>query len=121
MRSLIVESNPNLIGDGSKSYVLPFKMNGKHQDLKEITGETLCELLGGKLQDSVTSFKVVDCRYPYEFEGGHIRGAINLFTKKQVYESLIQPKTSGSDADFPEKRNILIFHCEFSSQRGPDM
>ncbi|CAL8114850.1 unnamed protein product [Orchesella dallaii] len=115
-----IESNPNLIGDGSKSYALPFKLIGKHQDLKEITGETLADLLEGKLQHAVTSFKVIDCRYPYEYDGGHIKGAINLFTRKQIYEEFIQTK-NGFQGGYTEERNIVIFHCEFSSQRGPDM
>ncbi|ODM93077.1 M-phase inducer phosphatase [Orchesella cincta] len=115
-----IENNPSLIGDGSKSFVLPFKIIGKHQDLKEITGETLAELLQGNSQHPITSFKVIDCRYPYEFDGGHIKGAINLFTKKQIYEEFIQPK-NGFQGGYTEERNIVIFHCEFSSQRGPDM
>lgn len=101
--------------------MLPFKLNGKHPDLKEITGETLVDLISGKWGSTVTSFKVIDCRYQYEYDGGHIKGAINLFTKKQVFEELIQPKTTGKGAMYAEERNILIFHCEFSSQRGPDM
>lgn len=110
-----------MIGDGSKSYVLPIKLNGKHQDLKEITGETLCHLMGGKFEGTVSSFKVIDCRYPYEFDGGHIKGAINLFTKTQIFENFIKPKRAEGRGQLQEERNILIFHCEFSSQRGPEM
>lgn len=121
LRWSTVESDPNLIGDGSKSYILPFKVNGKHRDLKEISGDTLSDLLAGRFEKSVASFKVIDCRYPYEYDGGHITGAINLFTKKQVFDNLLQPKTLGDRAAVPEERHILIFHCEFSSQRGPEM
>lgn len=110
-------TEPDLIGDFSKSYCLPLT-NGKHQDLKSITAETLARLMKGEFADTVESYKVIDCRYPYEFVGGHIDGAVNIFTKEQVAELLHDtkvPKTSLS------KRHILVFHCEFSSERGPNL
>ena len=59
-------------------------------------------------------FKIIDCRYPYEYEGGHIQGAVNLYTQDQI-NSFLQDKFNDSTA----RDNILIFHCEFSSERGP--
>jgi M-phase inducer phosphatase 2 len=109
----------NLIGDFSKQFCLPL-IDGRHTDLKSISAETMRRLLLGEFDESVASYKVIDCRYPYEFEGGHIQGALNLFTQEQVLDELVSKKT-----DIPivaadgQKRNILIFHCEFSSERGP--
>lgn len=31
------------------------------------------ELLNGHLDHMIDSYKVIDCRYPYEFTGGHIK------------------------------------------------
>lgn len=63
-------------------------------------------------------------RYPYEYEGGHIKGAINLYTKEQMMDELKEKKylQQIEDGQSSEtKRNILIFHCEFSSERGPSL
>ncbi|XP_055526446.1 M-phase inducer phosphatase isoform X2 [Wyeomyia smithii] len=112
---------PDLIGDFSKSYILPLT-EGRHRDLKSISPETMAALLYGSFQDKIASFSIIDCRYPYEFEGGHIRGAKNLYTQEQILEELIKIKTDPPKvvADGP-KRNIVVFHCEFSSERGPKL
>jgi M-phase inducer phosphatase len=65
-------------------------------------------------------------RYPYEYEGGHIRGAKNFYTKEQIMKEFVNSKDGlnkpdASDKDAASKRNILIFHCEFSSERGPNL
>lgn len=97
-------------------------MEGRHSDLKSISAQTMAKLLRGDYSESVASFKVVDCRYPYEFEGGHIRGAQNLYTQDQILTELVNSKTDTPKlvSDEP-KRNIIVFHCEFSSERGPKL
>ncbi|EEB16366.1 M-phase inducer phosphatase, putative [Pediculus humanus corporis] len=120
----------DLIADFSRPYALPF-VSGRHEDLKSITSETLASLINGEFNAKVNSFKIIDCRYPYEYDGGHIIGSINLYTKEQVEEEFFDNKgpldaadpSSSSSSDendgLNEKRNILIFHCEFSLERGP--
>jgi hypothetical protein len=59
-------------------------------------------------------YKIFDCRFPYEFEGGHIPGAINiptLFEIASVFDGLERENS----------RLVIIFHCEFSSERGPEV
>ncbi|XP_060595614.1 M-phase inducer phosphatase-like [Ruditapes philippinarum] len=102
-----------LVADGSRCYTLP-TIPGKHGDLKSISSETMADVLEGKYTEKLGNVTVVDCRYPYEFEGGHIRGAVNLYTKDAVNTLLQGTPTS-------EKPRVLIFHCEFSSERGPKM
>lgn len=82
----------------------------------------MANLLRGDYKDSVASFRVIDCRYPYEFEGGHIRGAENLYTQEQIINQLVNAKTEVSKVvpDAP-MRSIIVFHCEFSSERGPKL
>lgn len=111
-------SDPNLIGDFSRPFCLPL-VEGRHTDLKSISAETMRKLLLGDYDDSVASYKVIDCRYPYEFEGGHICGALNLYTHEQILEELVTKKTD--PAVDGTKRNIVVFHCEFSSERGPKL
>lgn len=73
----------------------------------------------GHHNPSVDSYKIIDCRYPYEFKGGHISGALNLYTKEQISE-LFESKIDGAKIE-ETKRHILVFHCEFSSERGPNL
>lgn len=115
-------TEPDLIGDFSKSYTLPL-MEGRHRDLKSISPDTMAALLRSSFDERVASFKVIDCRYPYEFEGGHIRGALNLYTQEQILEELIRSKTEPPTVETNDltKRNIIVFHCEFSSERGPKL
>lgn len=117
------ENEADLIGDHSRPFALPL-IKGRHDDLKSITCDTMAKLLLGDFNDRVASFQVIDCRYPYEFEGGHIRGAINLYNQDLVMDILVNNKTEEAvvlDAASEPKRHILIFHCEFSSERGPKM
>ena len=103
----------DLVADGSRNYTLP-TISGKHSDLKSISADTMADVLAGRYSDRLHKVTVVDCRYPYEYEGGHIQDAVNLYTKDAVSELLNTPVT-------PERCHILIFHCEFSSERGPKM
>ncbi|XP_055585470.1 M-phase inducer phosphatase 2-like [Uranotaenia lowii] len=114
-------SEPDLIGDFSKSYILPLT-EGRHRDLKSISPQTMAELVRGAYDHKIASYKIIDCRYPYEFEGGHIRGARNLYTQDQILEELIRTKSNPPkvEADAP-KRDVIVFHCEFSSERGPKL
>lgn len=109
---------PDLIGDFSKPFILPL-MEGRHQDLKAISCETLAKLMKGEYNTTIDSYTIVDCRYPYEFEGGHIKGAKNVFTQDQIYKEFVDANKSKPVST--SKRDILIFHCEFSSERGPKM
>ncbi|XP_059475127.1 M-phase inducer phosphatase isoform X2 [Neocloeon triangulifer] len=109
---------PLLIGDFSKPFVLPL-MNGKHQDLKTISPDTMAHLLTGGFSEHIDSFSIIDCRYPYEFNGGHIKGAKNLFSKDLIDDVFIRGSQGQTPCLNSNKRHILIFHCEFSSERAP--
>ena len=78
-------------------------------------------LLNGDFNTSINSFKIIDCRYPYEYEGGHIKGAVNLYTEHQVSNEFMDKMTSLPLGSTTKDRNIIIFHCEFSAERGPRM
>lgn len=110
-------SHRQLIGDFSKAYALP-TVTGRHQDLRYVTAETMAALIDGEFSSLVEKFYVIDCRYPYEYEGGHIQGALNLHRAEDVLDYFLKCPLVPSAA---EKRIILVFHCEFSSERGPKM
>ncbi|XP_077419697.1 M-phase inducer phosphatase 2 isoform X2 [Vanacampus margaritifer] len=107
----------DLIGDFSKPYALP-TVDGKHQDLKYVTGETVVAAMLGEFSQLVERVVIIDCRYPYEYDGGHIKGALNLYQEDEVEDFLLQTPLVASCSD---KRVIVMFHCEFSSERGPRM
>lgn len=107
----ILTENEQLIADGSRTYSLP-TIQGKHQDLKSISPQTLADVVEGHYDDTIDSFRIIDCRYPYEFEGGHVRGAENMYLHETILTLLQNPTT---------EKQVLIFHCEFSSERGPKM
>ncbi|NWI17003.1 MPIP2 phosphatase, partial [Crypturellus soui] len=100
-------------------------------------------VLTGQFSSLIESCVVVDCRYPYEYEGGHIKvgagtpraapvaaaaaarwlrprpqGAVNLPLERDAEEFLLRKPIVPADA---AKRVIVVFHCEFSSERGPRM
>lgn len=84
----------------------------------------LDNLLDGKYDSRIDKFLVIDCRFDYEYNGGHIPGAININTTAAVEELLLglnvqKPKPSISGD--PLRKTILIFHCEFSAKRAPTL
>ncbi|KAM5245788.1 M-phase inducer phosphatase 2 isoform 2-T2 [Ctenodactylus gundi] len=117
IESILDSDHRGLIGDYSKAFLLQ-TVDGKHQDLKYISPETMVALLTGKFSNIVEKFVIVDCRYPYEYEGGHIKTAVNLPLERDAENFLLQSPIVPCHLD---KRIILIFHCEFSSERGPRM
>ncbi|KAI8823298.1 Rhodanese-like domain-containing protein [Chytriomyces cf. hyalinus JEL632] len=102
--------------------------------LKRITPATMADVLDGKY-DNIFGYEVIDCRFPYEYEGGHIEGAINMTTPHDM-ETKFFPATRKSLAMSESSANIrhsstsmtssalprvIILHCEFSAQRAPKM
>ncbi|KAM6224280.1 M-phase inducer phosphatase 3 [Rhynchocyon petersi] len=113
----ILEEEGHLTGDFSKVCVLPI-VSGRHQDLKYVNPETVAALLWGKFQGLIEKFYIIDCRYPYEYLGGHIQGALNLYSQDELYNFFLKNPIVPLDT---QKRIIIVFHCEFSSERGPRM
>lgn len=113
----------------------------KDDGLMRITAETLLNVLNGEYDEQMDGFQIIDCRFGYEFEGGHIQGAINLSTMDKVKKHFLQPDqksltdnnfSSTSSAYLPprsqsgkpdihgnSRKKVLIFHCEFSLKRAP--
>ncbi|KAL8212226.1 UNVERIFIED_CONTAM: hypothetical protein K2H54_040895 [Gekko kuhli] len=75
-------------------------------------------LLHDQFQSLIEKFCIIDCRYPYEYHGGHIKGALNIHRQDDLFEHFLKKPLLPSA---PQKRLILVFHCEFSSERGPKM
>ncbi|KAJ8317392.1 hypothetical protein KUTeg_005296 [Tegillarca granosa] len=105
----------NLVSDGSGQLRLP-TVTGKHNDLNNISHQTMADILQGDFDNVINNYRIIDCRYPYEYEGGHIKGAENIYTHDGIIELLHR-----DDVTSDGSRPIIIFHCEFSSERGPKL
>ncbi|NXK48277.1 MPIP1 phosphatase, partial [Chauna torquata] len=116
IESILDSDQRDLIGDFSKGYLF-HTVDGKHQDLKYIDSEMIVSVLTGKFASFIKECVIIDCRYPYEYEGGHIKGAVNLHMEEDVEDFLLKKPILPSE----NKRVIIVFHCEFSSERGPRM
>lgn len=81
-----------------------------------LTHETLLKLIDGSYGNVYEDIVIVDCRFEYEYEGGHIDGAINVNTKQQLEQVLFS-----SDVNCGPKTKLLVFHCEYSAFRSPMM
>ncbi|GFU35656.1 m-phase inducer phosphatase 1-B [Nephila pilipes] len=103
-----------LNNDFSQNCILPV-INGKHPDLNSISAETVAFLI--KTHES-HNFSIIDCRFPYEFRGGHIMDAVNLFHRSDVEEYFFKSAITASQR---AENKLLIFYCEFSSERAPNM
>lgn len=87
-------------------------VKSSHEGLQVISTETVADLVRGKYSRLYDSVHIADCRFPFEYNGGHIRGARSLPTPKLIEDTFL--------ADAKEsKRVVIVFHCEFSANRGP--
>ena len=72
----------------------------------------LDNLLAGAYSDQIASYQIIDCRFDYEYNGGHIRGAVNMNTTADIEEYLLGDNarkpapTCGGDK---VKKNVLMF------------
>ena len=102
---------PDMDADHS---LLPTVDTDDGYQLKQISCDTLARLLKGGFSSTVKKYVIVDCRFEYEYKGGHIRGALNLVRPEAAVEVFF--KNSNYD-----ENTCILFHCEFSSHRAPKL
>lgn len=91
--------------ESGERFTLPTIGVGKSDSARRVN----CHTVAGLLREGRDkNYKIIDCRYSYEFSGGHIKHAININTVELLKEFF---ETNENTA--------LIFHCEFSSMRAP--
>jgi len=106
-------SIPDIDIEGTPSLQLPhFIPEDQGDSLARINRETLLEVMDGKYNDRFDHILVIDCRFEYEYEGGHINGALNYNDKESLAAQLFAE---------PKPRTALILHCEYSVHRAPIM
>ncbi|KAH8155133.1 uncharacterized protein LAJ45_00142 [Morchella importuna] len=111
VRTKGTELSPIKDSPGEKS-ILPC-FTSKEDTLRRIDKATLCKVMDGQYKDEYDELMVVDCRFEYEYEGGHISGAVNVNSTEALENMFFKrPRT---------EKLLIIFHCEFSAHRAPRM
>ncbi|KAF6233035.1 hypothetical protein HO173_008791 [Letharia columbiana] len=87
--------------------------NSDEESLPRITKDTMVDVLDGKYGQCYDRSIIIDCRFEYEYEGGHIEGAMNVNDKERLATQLFESP--------PPNNTLLIFHCEYSAHRAPIM
>ncbi|KDO30030.1 hypothetical protein SPRG_05220 [Saprolegnia parasitica CBS 223.65] len=95
--------------------MLPTIRSSQHPDLHVISPTTALEVLQGVLPASLQGARFFDCRFTYEYEGGRLRGATSLPSPDDIEQHFFAPSLEQSTT------TALIFYCEFSAKRAPDM
>lgn len=91
---------------------LPYFTSTDEPDgLPRITKETLIDVLEHKYNAHYTHIRIVDCRFEYEYNGGHIENAVNFNDKQHLTNELFNNADCSS--------TLLILHCEYSVHRAP--
>ncbi|KAK1146405.1 m-phase inducer phosphatase [Aspergillus melleus] len=99
--------------EATPSLHLPHVIHEDQGDsLPRIDKTVLLELMDGKFNDQFDNILVIDCRFEYEYEGGHINGAVNYNDKENLAAELFAS---------PKPRTALVLHCEYSAHRAPIM
>ncbi|KAI5180272.1 hypothetical protein NEOKW01_0601 [Nematocida sp. AWRm80] len=94
----------------ASSHTLPSVGTGPSDGILRVSAETVAQVLTNKI-DAI----FIDCRFEYEYNGGHIAGAKNIMTQIGImllFNSLLDKQ--------PQKLT-LIFYCEYSSVRAPKL
>jgi M-phase inducer tyrosine phosphatase len=73
-------------------------------------------LLDGNYVDQCDEFHIIDCRFPYEYDGGHIASAQNIYTTNDLEALFFTGQLLPRD-----KKVVIVLHCEYSAQRAPRM
>lgn len=86
---------------------------------RSVSAETLCNLLTTLSEAEFNErYLLIDCRYPFEYNGGHIKGAVNVHDPKDIAKIFFPADENKRSYAL---RKIPIFYCEFSQKRGPGM
>ncbi|EDQ90256.1 uncharacterized protein MONBRDRAFT_31992 [Monosiga brevicollis MX1] len=77
----------------------------------QVTGDTVIDTVWGDGRRKFRDYIIIDARYPYEYDGGHLIGAVNFYLPDMAAEYLL--------ARGDLSQTLILVHCEFSKERGP--
>ncbi|KAL3687189.1 hypothetical protein R1sor_013498 [Riccia sorocarpa] len=86
----------------------------EHCELPSISVDIMKQIMSGERDFPNDSVVIIDSRHQFEYNGGHIKGALHLQDPKGIEEFYTENMENG-------KEIAVIFHCEFSSARAPKL
>ncbi|KAH3680476.1 hypothetical protein WICPIJ_008268 [Wickerhamomyces pijperi] len=109
-----------------KSKINTFKVS--NDQLPRIDSTEFCKILDGHFKEFFDEIIIADCRFEYEYNGGHIQGAINISSQDDLAKNFLignknptSPSTMTGSFGKKASHPLVIFHCEYSAYRGPSM
>ncbi|EFW99651.1 cell cycle control protein tyrosine phosphatase [Grosmannia clavigera kw1407] len=82
--------------------------------IPRIDRSTLLRVMDGEFDNSFQNKLIIDCRFEYEYDGGHISEAVNFNDKDLLASHLFHNNQA-------EGRTLIVLHCEYSAHRAPLM
>lgn len=90
-----------------------FYPEGQSDNIPRIESQTLLGILDGQYNKQFDNKLIIDCRFAYEYDGGHINSAINFSD-----QDLLVTHCFGN----PTKvQTLIVVYCEYSVYRAPLM
>ena len=87
-----------------------------------ISPETLKNILQNNMcEPFYNSCRIIDCRFEYEYTGGHIINSVNIHSRDELEYEFIHKVLHNDTSTNNTLPTLLIIHCEFSSHRGPSL
>ncbi|XBW37188.1 hypothetical protein QEN19_002767 [Hanseniaspora menglaensis] len=84
-----------------------------------IDGDFLKNMIYEKKHASFNDLLIIDCRFPKEYEQGHIKNSINVFDFDTLVDILKKMIATVAKSDLIQ--NKIVLYCEFSQYRSPKM
>ncbi|CAK7271022.1 m-phase inducer phosphatase [Sporothrix epigloea] len=98
-----------------------FFPEGQDDSIPRIDRATLLQVIDGQYNDAFDHKMIIDCRFEYEYEGGHINEAINYNDKDLLATHLFRTNAAGRSPPTLNGRTLIVLHCEYSAHRAPLM
>jgi M-phase inducer tyrosine phosphatase len=102
------------VDEGHQLHLPNFVPEDKPDSLPRVNQETMNAVLDGEYKSHYDQVLVIDCRFEYEYNGGHINGAQNFNDKEQLCRQLFDPASINA-------KTLIVLHCEYSAHRAPLM
>lgn len=127
---------PLVLDEPNELHKLPHKISDKGcYTNPDIVADVITNF--DNYRDRFTRFYIVDCRYWYEYQGGHIKNAIQILPESSDDDDddasidlneCIREKITNmffSEANLKNRsdsqRTVIFVHCEYSQKRGPEV
>ncbi|KAG2385590.1 hypothetical protein C9374_003405 [Naegleria lovaniensis] len=119
--SLDSVQTPQDVDDVSSSTLVPSLFTAQDELMLEIIPQpkiTGCQCIDSKtllnaMNNPTLSVTIIDCRFSYEYNGGHIQGAINISTPQELIARYF---ASNQDQLQDTTKQIIVFHYFLSTK-----